>query len=188
MDTTRISLLARLKDLDNSGAWEEFDQIYRPMLHRFVRACGLNGAAGEDVVQECMASVAQHIGRFEHEPGRGAFRAWLRTMVVNRVLNLRRGAREVQAGSEDLRVLITDEPGPEETFDRICREDFLQYCLKDVRRDLEPSTFEAFQRHVLDEAPVDEVCRVLGMTPNQIYKIKWRVTRKIAERLKELDF
>src|SRR5262245_19442574 len=141
MNSTRISLLVRLKDLENSAAWEEFDQIYRPMLPRFVRTCGVHGAAAEDVVQECMTSITKHIGTFQHEPGRGAFRAWLRTMVVNRVLNLRRAAREVQIGSEEFRVLEGNEPSPEETFDRICREEFLRFCLQEIRREIEPSTF-----------------------------------------------
>ena len=34
MNTTRASLLARLKDLDNTVAWQEFDGLYRPMLQR----------------------------------------------------------------------------------------------------------------------------------------------------------
>ena len=54
MDTTRASLLLRIKDTRNTHAWAEFDAIYRPMLYRFARARGLDDAAAEDLVQHCI--------------------------------------------------------------------------------------------------------------------------------------
>lgn len=187
MNTTRASLLARLKDLDNTVAWREFDELYRPMLQRFTRACGVNGAVADDLVQECMAAIVKHIGRFEHEPGRGAFRGWLRTIVVNRVLDLCRKRSEPQADSKDLRGLADGRPTPQELFDQICSEEHLGYCIRRLREVVESSTFEAFERYVLKEEPIETVCAALGMTVNQVHKIKWRVTRKLAELMKELE-
>ena len=38
MDTTRPSLLLRIRDRGDAGAWRTFDAIYRPMLYRFALA------------------------------------------------------------------------------------------------------------------------------------------------------
>src|SRR5437667_2487635 len=98
MNTTQITLLARLDNRQDSSAWREFDQLYRPMLYRFAHACGVTGTAADDLVQDCMAAVVQHIGGFEPASGsfpRASFRGWLRRIVVNRVLNCRRAQREI---------------------------------------------------------------------------------------------
>ena len=64
IDKTRVTLLHRIKDPDNIRAWEEFDAIYRPMLERFAMGRGLDHAAAEDVVQQCMTAIQRVIGAF----------------------------------------------------------------------------------------------------------------------------
>jgi DNA-directed RNA polymerase specialized sigma24 family protein len=81
MDTTRVSLLLRLKARDNSQAWQEFTAIYRPILLRYARACGLDAHDAEDIAQECLAQVNLSIERFEYDKRRGGFKRWLRVMV-----------------------------------------------------------------------------------------------------------
>jgi RNA polymerase sigma-70 factor (ECF subfamily) len=188
MNSTRFTLIASLKEKENSTAWREFDSLYRPMIYRFVHACGVSGAAGEDIVQDCMTAIVRHLPRFQARQERGSFRSWLRRIVVNRVLNLQRGEdREINGKSQALRAALGREPAPDELFDRICDEEQLQFCLGEISSEVEPSTLTAFRMHVLQEQPVNEVCEALGMTANQVHKIKWRVTRRIAERMEALN-
>jgi RNA polymerase sigma-70 factor (ECF subfamily) len=44
VDTTRPSLLLRIRDLSDKAAWRAFDEIYRPMVFRFALASGLSHA------------------------------------------------------------------------------------------------------------------------------------------------
>ncbi len=67
MNTTRISLLLRIKDLKDADAWAEFDAIYRPILSRFAAARGLQEADVDDVVQHCMTAIHAHIKAFEYD-------------------------------------------------------------------------------------------------------------------------
>lgn len=98
MDTTRSSLLLRLRDEGDERAWVEFDAIYRPMLERFAAARGLRGPDVDDVVQHSMAAVHRRIRGFEYDPDRGRFKSWLRTLVNNHVRNRLRDRRERRAG------------------------------------------------------------------------------------------
>lgn len=186
METTRASLLIRIKDRRDARAWGEFDAIYRPMLYRFATMRGLGHAEAEDVVQHCMIAVQEHIARFDYDPRKGRFKGWLRTMVNNRVRNLLRDRHEQSAESQDFKRDQQREDAPDEVFDKLWLEEHLKHCLRLVREEVEEATFKAFQLYVIEERPVEEVCKEMNMTQNQLYKIKWRLTQKLGERMKEL--
>lgn len=186
MDTTRPSLLMRVRNVEDAEAWRQFDGICRPMLYRFGRSSGLSDADAEDVTQHCMSAINRHIRSFDYDPRKGRFKGWLRTMVNNRIRNLVRGRREQPAESQDFKRPQQREQTPEELFDEIWMDEHLKHCMKLVQAQVEPTTFEAFQRYVLDEQPVERVCQELGLTANQLYKIKWRVTQKLTEKMQEL--
>lgn len=186
MDTTRPSLLLRIRDRNDSAAWVVFDGIYRPMLHRYALACGLTDCDAEDVVQHCLAAIQEKIEAFDYDPEKGRFKAWLRRIVQNRVRNLVRDRRDVPDGDGRLSNLQSRDESPEDVFDRLWMQEHLWHCLDLVRQDVEESTYRAFQLYVLEQKPIDEVCRTLNMRANLVYTIKWRLTEKVAERMREL--
>lgn len=181
---TRASLLIQIRDPGNRSAWQEFDDIYRPMLKRLALARGLDAADADDITQQCMAAVHNHIKSFEYDPAKGRFKAWIRTLANNRIRNLRRGRRPYQA-EDDFDRTEGHEQAPDEVFDRIWMETHLQFCFRKIEAELGQADFLAFKRYVIDEKPVAEVCRELGFTPGRLYKIKWRVTRRMREIMKE---
>jgi RNA polymerase sigma-70 factor (ECF subfamily) len=185
MESTRASLLIRIRDRQNARAWEEFDSLYRPMLRRFARARGLDANEAEDVVQQCMAAIIGHIGQFDYDPGKGRFKGWLRTLVNNQVRNRLRRRGEQQADTQVFERDQQREGAPEELFDRIWLRDHLRHCLELIRRQVQRSTYLAFKAYVIEERPVEEVCRELNMTRNQVQLIKWRLTRMLAEKMRE---
>ena len=186
MDTTRVSLLMRIKDVRNTRAWSDFDAIYRPMLRRFASAQGLDEGDAEDVVQHCMAAVHKHIEQFDYDPDKGRFRGWLRTLVNNHVRNLLKKRRDPIAETQELEQLQDREPLPEVAFDRLWMDEHLKHCLRMVRTEVDENVFVVFQHYVLDEWPVEQVCQAMRMDRNQVYKIKWRITQKLQEKLRRL--
>jgi len=186
VNTTRASLLIRIKDVHNAEAWTEFDGIYRPLLRRFATAGGLGESDMEDVVQDCMAAIHMHIEGFDYDLKKGRFRGWLRTVVNNRVRTLRKKRRHPVVERQELKRIDSREETPEALFDRMWMEEHLKHCLRLVREEVDERTFVAFRHYVMEEWPVETVCKTLGMTRNQVYKIKWRVTARLQERMSEL--
>lgn len=186
MDTTRVSLLLRLKADDNSRAWQEFTAIYRPILLRYARACGLDAHDAEDIAQECLAQVNQSIGRFEYDKRRGGFKRWLRVMVKRRVINRLRKRHECQAESGVFRRPQEREGLPEDEFEKIWLDEHLRYCLGRLRDEIEPRTCEAYQRLALDGWSVEKVCRTFDITANNAYVIKSRLTARLRELMVEI--
>jgi RNA polymerase sigma-70 factor (ECF subfamily) len=186
METTRPSLLLRIRDRSDAAAWAEFDSIYRPMLSRIAAARGLDPATADDIVQECMAAVHRHIGGFQYDPERGRFKGWLRTLVNNRFRNLLRDKHDYLAESEDFKRPQEREQSPEDLFDQMWREEHLKHCLRQIRDEVEDSTFRAFVAYVIEEQSVESVCEELRMSPNQVHAIKSRLTRRLHARMTEL--
>ncbi len=183
MDTTSQSLLIRVRNASDFDAWAQFDRIYRPMLTRFSVASGLTDADAEDVVQHCMTAISQHIKSFEYDPARGRFKGWLRTLVSNRIRNLRRGTREFAADSHEFERPQSTESSPDDLFDVIWQQELLSHCLAEVRKDVAESSYAAFEALVLQEQPLEQVCRRFEMNAGQVHVIRFRMTQRIRNRM-----
>lgn len=186
VDTTRPSLLMRIRDRADADAWHAFDEIYRPMLYRFATACRLDHADAEDVSQHCLTAIANRISDFAYDPKKGKFKGWLRTMVNNRVRNLMRDRKDRPGKTDDFERNQQREPQPDEVFDKIWMEEHLWHCLRELKGEVDESTYKAFQLYVLEQKPIEEVCAGLSMTPNNVYTIKWRMTEKVGAKMKDL--
>jgi DNA-directed RNA polymerase specialized sigma24 family protein len=57
--TTRTTLLLRVRDAGDRQAWSDFVDLYSPVIYRFGRRHGLQDADAADLVQEVLRSVAR---------------------------------------------------------------------------------------------------------------------------------
>ena len=186
VDTTSPSLLLRIRDRSDADAWRTFDALYRPMLYRCALAHGLGHDNAEDIAQQCMTAVADHIGEFAYDPQKGRFKSWLRTLVNNRVRSFLRERRDRQAGSADLAKLEQQDPGPDAAFETIWLQEHLWHCLRAVQAEVDDTTYRAFVGYVVEQRPIERVCEELNLKANNVYTIKWRLTERIAAKIREL--
>ena len=98
---TQPSLLVRLKDAHDREAWERFVDLYAPLVYAFVRKRGLQDADAADLTQDVLRQVASAAKSLIYDPRRGSFRAWLFTVVRNRLTDHWRAAARVERGSGD---------------------------------------------------------------------------------------
>jgi RNA polymerase sigma-70 factor (ECF subfamily) len=183
MDQTRTSLLIRIRDPRDTQAWAEFHELYAPLLYAFARARGLKHADAEDVRSSCYEAIVRQIKDFEYDKDRGGFKAWLRTLVQRRVVDLLRKHREETAESQDLAAAADRQPEPEELWEQHWREQHLRYCLERVRAQVSESTFAAFRMLTQDDCSVPDVCDRLSMNANQVYKAKSRVLELVRAEM-----
>ncbi len=186
MDTTRASLLVRIKDARDTEAWAQFHDIYAPLIYRYARKRGLSREDAEDVRSKCYEAVVQQIKTFDYAKSRGGFKAWLRTIVDRRVIDLYRKKREQRAGSDVLRQVEADQPSPEEVWERQWRKQHLKYCVEQIRSEVSQRTFEAFSIVVIDGRPVLEACDELGLNRGQVYKAKARMLQRVRKKMAEI--
>jgi RNA polymerase sigma-70 factor (ECF subfamily) len=184
MTDTRSSLLLRVRDPGDQAGWREFDDIYRPLLIRYALRRGADPAMAEDVAQECLLAVSRQIARFER---RRSFRAYLRAMVDHKLcdaLAKRRGPTGVS--DETLAELRDPASAPSELWESHWNEGVARMLLRRLHDKFAVHTLQAFELYVLDDRPVEEISKTLGMTANQIYVAKSRVARHLRENCADL--
>lgn len=183
LTSTRSSLLRRVSDPGDADGWREFDKLYRPMLIDYARARGLPQEAAEEIAQQCLAAMVTGLQRFER---RRSFRGWLRGMVDHKVADwLAECSRHRRADTQLLADTSDSAPSPDELWAQRWDEAHLRHLVEHLRTNFAAHNLQAFWLYVLDERPVDEISKRLGMTPNQIYVAKARVVRCLRERFSQ---
>lgn len=186
-DQTRSSLLLRVRDHADETAWAEFHDLYSPFLYDYARSRGLQAADAEEVRSECLIAITKQIAEFRYERKRGAFRSWLRTMVVRRVIDQFRRRGRWQMDASRLAGLVDDADQPDELWARMWRQNHLRHCMKQVQRLVTAVTWEIFESLVDERETVAEVCERLQVSRNQVYKARGRVLELIRQKMQYLD-
>src|SRR5215472_7656519 len=96
MDETRQSLLFRAQH-GEENAWKDLTDLYRPLILGWLNRQGVPAGDLDDLCQDVLLSVVEHLPSFQHSGQRGAFRAWLRTIVVSRTADY---WRAIDAGTK----------------------------------------------------------------------------------------
>jgi RNA polymerase sigma-70 factor (ECF subfamily) len=186
MHETRQSLLFRAQTGDED-AWKDLTALYRPLIIGWLNRQGVPAGDLDDLTQEVLLSVVKHLPGFRHSGQRGAFRAWLRTIICSRTADYWRGAetgRQAQGGSGATAALqqIAD---PDSDLNRQWDEEhdrFVLDCVLDlVNEEFEPTTVKAFRRLALDGASGNEAADDLGMSVAAVYVAKSRVLQRIRQ-------
>ena len=186
MDTTRKTLLARVRDPQDQEAWAEFFDLYAPLLMRYAQALGLSRDQAEEIQGECLEVVARKMRSFEYDRARGAFKAFLFRLVRGKVIDQLRKRRETRAHSEALARLCDPDLPPDEQWNRHWEYEHLRYCLELVRPTVPEPSYRAFRMLLFDEQSVADVCRALDLNANQVYKAKSTILQKVRAVLRRL--
>lgn len=187
MQTTRKTLLARVKDRADAEAWRQFHELYAPLIYRYARRKGLLRDDAEEIRDQCMAVVVERIGGFEYDAARGGFKRWLYGIALHKVADLYGRRRERNLDSAAMGELQDDGPTPDEVWEQSWRQEHLKYGIELARGSFGDRDYKAFCMLLFDDATVYDVCSALEMNPNQVYIAKSRVLKAVREKLAELD-
>jgi RNA polymerase sigma factor (sigma-70 family) len=194
---TRTTLLARLKDWGDDSSWQEFFDIYSKLIRNVALKSGLTRAEAEDVVQETMVAVAKHIPSFKYDRKLGSFKHWLLNMSRWRISDQFRRRKKL---STELPDDLADETGQlsalvdEKTldFDEFWESEWqktvFDAAINKVKTSLDSEKYQIFDFLINKQWPPEKVSKSFGISVNQVYLAKHRITeliKKEVERLKE---
>lgn len=184
MDATSLSLLSQLSRSSEAEAWSRLVAMYQPLIRGWIGRHGVQDSDADDLVQEVLLAVSTDLGRFEHGGQPGAFRAWMRGILVNRLRNFwrSRDRRPLVAGSDvDAMLAQLDDPASEATrvWNRQHDEHVVRQLLALSEPNFTPNTWTAFTRVALNGERPDEVAAELGMSLNAVVIAKSRVLSRL---------
>jgi len=177
---TRASLLIRVRDPADQAAWQEFVEIYRPLILRLARHKGMQRADADDVAQQVLLSVAKAVEGYD--PQRARFRTWLHRIAQNAILNgLARGKPDRGSGDSDILAGLQQHPahdGPDSDLLRLeYRLEVFRWAARQVRKEFQDDTWMAFWLTAVEGRDGDSAAQQLGKSRGAIYAARSRVTR-----------
>jgi RNA polymerase sigma factor (sigma-70 family) len=196
---TRATLLSRLKDWGDQASWQEFFDTYWKLIYGLARKFGLSEEDAQDVVQETLVSVANHMPNFKYDPKLGSFKSWLRTLIRWRIADhlRKKGPKNtvpIQSENEsgDDSFVVRDLPDKgSQTMDQFYEQEWqknvLDAAISRVKRKLDPQRYQIFDFYVNRDWPPEKVAAAFNISVDQVYLAKHRVTEMIKSEARRLE-
>lgn len=191
MGWTTSSICRGLNLAEPEPAWRALvERFHSPLVH-FARRLDLPPDAAEDAVQETLLACMGTLRTGCYDRSKGRLTTWLFGIALRVVLNARRRlaiqGHHAQAGkSTSFWESVEGTPGDSSLLLREWKRDLLDGYMEQVRCEVAPETFLAFELVVRAQRPPAEVAGSLGISIKSVYNAKHRVLKRIRE-LREAD-
>ena len=187
---TRLSLLVRLCDARDDGAWSQFVEIYAPLVYGDLRKHGLQDADAADLTQDVLQAVSGAIRRLDYDPRCGSFRGWLFTIVRNKLLNFLAAQKRPGRGSgdSDAQHLLNELPAREAEQTAWWDAEMsgvLRRAAEQVRGCFSEATWQAFWQTAVEGKTGPRAVRELRMSVAAVYLAKGRVMARLKDLIRE---
>lgn len=186
---TSTSLLESLKDSKNDAVWREFDARYRPILCAFARNMGLKPADAEEIAQKTLTEFVKAYQEGRYDRSKGRLSSWIISIARNHIAMMwRSNGRSKEKCGESALVVLRNRTRLTQIW-TVERERFIfaraWETLHTTGRMSEKS-LKAFELVAMHGTPPAAAAAVCGMTLEEVYIAKTRVTKRLREMVEEL--
>jgi RNA polymerase sigma-70 factor (ECF subfamily) len=159
--------------------------VYEPWLRDWLERHHFQQADIDDLIQNILVVVSRKLPAFVHNGQPGAFRAWLRGILVREVRSFLRQRQHQPAEPLADWLDRLEDGGSEQSrqWDREHDQQVVRRLLAAIQPDFEASTWEVFRLLVLEDRPAAEVACLTGLKPNAIYVAKSRVLKRLRQEV-----
>ncbi len=185
--TTHPSLLLRVRNARDNGAWNEFVEVYGPLIFNYCRLRRIQESDAADVAQEVLTRLASALRQFEYQPELGRFRDWLGKVTHRELLRFWGRQRVVESlpDSDNAGGTVTSEDASQWT--EHFQAELLRLSLEHIRSEFTDQTWNAFQLAWFEDvSPVDAASK-LGIGIEKVYVAKSRVLKRLREEVLRLS-
>lgn len=197
------TMLDRLRNTGTARdiALELFQSKYRYLIFAIASEYGLSDTEADELLSIVLREVWQHTVAEHYQDQRKPFRAFLRTVIKRRALDLIRKRKTWQFSLEDLNREQDDEEDEENNlenlpdadaenpfrlvemqFDRLYYRNLILYGLKELRKRINEETYQIFDLAMIQRRPSKDVADFFDVTVNYVNKVK----RDNCERLRQM--
>ncbi len=184
---TTTVLLESLRDEKNAAAWEQFDERYRPILTGFARGLGLAEADAAEVAQEALAEFARCYRAGKYSRDRGRLSSWIIGIAHHAAIDFLKAKGRRSHRGESAMIDVSDPARMTVIWERERKATILARAMAELRKTrTDEKTIRAFELVGLRGVPAEAAARECGMTVQDVYTAKNRVTaslRRIVERI-----
>jgi RNA polymerase sigma-70 factor (ECF subfamily) len=187
--TTTTQLLEGLRDPRRQDLWGEFDARFRPIIVAVARRAGLTDDDAEEAAQRTLLDFLQDYRSGKYERAKGRLRTWILGIARHRIADIwrERQRRLACRGESAFLSLAADEEwdGSWQAAQEKRLAELAWAELREATKTTEAS-LEAFQLFALRGQPAAEVAQQCGLATADVYRIKYRLTRRLQEIMARL--
>lgn len=183
---TTTRLLDALRDPDNEPVWTQVDARYRPVICGLARRLGLKESDADDVAQHTLTEFVRSYreGRYEREKGR--LSSWILGIAHHATIRVLRQRKRDAGSIEDSHVV---DDGQLRSYWSDERDRVILARAMGILRDeseVEDRTLLAFELVALRGVPASEAAAQTGLSVEQVYVARSRVTRRLRTLVQEM--
>lgn len=187
---TRPSLLIRVRDQEDRDAWDEFSEIYRPVIVRLARFKGMQPADCEDLAQQVLLSISKTIHKWQPDADRARFSTWLKRVAHNAILNaVTRTAPDQATGNDNFGALCDENQTHSDADSELLRTEYrrsvFQWASSQIRDEFTSDTWMSFWLTAVEGMEVDNAARELDRTRGSVYASRSRVMKRLRQKVDE---
>ncbi len=182
MHTTSHSLLEELRKPAADAAWKRFVHLYTPVLCSWAGRAGLQESDAAALVQEVFVILVEKLPEFQYDQS-GSFRAWLRTVTMNKLRDWKRRAARVVTVAFDDKQLAKIEAEADSFWELDFRRELTRRALELMKTNFAPTTWEACWEFLTKGKSAAEVAKKYGISENAVYIAKFRIVRRLRREL-----
>jgi RNA polymerase sigma-70 factor (ECF subfamily) len=197
---TRQSLLERLRDLDDSAAWQEFFDTYWKLIYASAIRFGLSDDEAEEVVQETVIGIARKMDTFQYQPQTCSFKGWLMHVTRRRIIDRfrkrqsRRGVHiplPADTGTTEAEqpVQLRDDAAErafEGLWDEEWQKNLIDAAMERVKRKVPAKQYQIFYLHSVKNMPGRDISKLLGVSTAKVYVVRHRIGRLVKREVQTL--
>ena len=175
--------------------------LYVPLIQFWCRKAKdkLDRPDRQDILQEVLRKVHKSIGKFDHAKEGRYFRAWLRKITENSMidyLNEREKKKNVSQLFSDtghIKGPIRPQTLPEHALFELTEEPnekivLLKQVLKTIRSSFSEQSWDIFNLLVIAEKSSNEVAAQVDLKPDSVRKVRSRILKRIYQEYEKLGF
>lgn len=185
---TTTTLLEGLHDPANSTAWRELDGRCRPIMFAVAIRMGLRKDEAEDAVQAAMMSFLEAYRGGLYDRARGRLSAFIVTILRRRAIDVQRARHKGAEGALQTSVEQLSNADITRFWLDERKNQILRQAIDELRSSgVDDRMLDAFELFGLRRADIAEVTSRLGMSREEVYNAKYRITQRLQPIVAKIE-
>jgi len=191
-NATRPTLIRGLQ-ISKEKSWDQFYDLYAPLIVNFAKKRGCTSTQAEDILQETVLAVMRVIPNFDLQNKTGKFRSLLFKITESKVIDAyRRTKREILFYDPEIikkyqGAEIVDDTHSRQIWDNTWESFLLSEAMKIVIGKVQPLTYKCFDLTFIKGEKIKNVAVDLGVSPNLVAQHKHKVYNLIIKEAEKLN-
>lgn len=180
---TTTRLLDALLEARNEPAWSQIDARFRPVIAGLARRLGLEGSDAEDVAQQSLVEFLRAYREGRYDRSKGRLSSWILGIAHRTALHALRTRRRAPSLAGTALGEVPDEGALRSIWDEERDREIISRALAVLRDEsqVDDRTLTAFELVALRGVPAVEAAAQAGMSVEQVYVAKSRLTKRLRE-------